>query len=105
MDDVEFSESRLLEQASGNQSAMYLVSLAWAKQRDGSVDSYALFVGDEFADSWDELRGAGARAVARMAGLNFASSATPGSSGWMATNHGPRRSSRALIPTGSREPR
>jgi hypothetical protein len=75
MDDIEFSESRLLQQASGNQSAMYLVSLAWAKQRDGSVDGYATFVGDEFAESWDELRGAGARDVARMAGLNFASSA------------------------------
>lgn len=75
MDDIEFSESRLREQASGNQSAMFLVSLAWAKQRDGSVDAYAAFVGDEFAGSWDEMRGAGARDVARVAGLNFASSA------------------------------
>ena len=75
MNDIEFSESRLLEQASGNQSAIFLVSLAWAKQRDGSVDAYATFVGDEFAESWDELRDAGAREVARIAGLNFASSA------------------------------
>jgi hypothetical protein len=75
MDDMEFAESRLLQQASGNQSAIFLVSLAWAKQRDGSVDAYATFIGDEFADSWEEMRGAGAREVARMAGLNFASSA------------------------------
>jgi hypothetical protein len=75
MGDTEFSESRLLEQASGNQSAMFLIGLAWAKQRDGSVDAYATFVGDEFAPGWDEMRGAGARDVARIAGLNFASSA------------------------------
>jgi hypothetical protein len=75
MSDVEFPESRLLQQASGNQSAMFLVSLAWAKQRDGSIDPWAAFVGDEFAASWHDLRGAGAREIARMAGLNFASSA------------------------------
>jgi hypothetical protein len=75
MDGIEFSESRLREQASGNQSAIFLVSLAWAKQRDGSVDAYATYLGDEFAASWDEIRDAGAREVARMAGLNFASSA------------------------------
>lgn len=75
MSGVEFTEARLREQASGNQSAIFLVSLAWAKKRDGSVDAYAEFIGEQFAESWDELRGAGALDVARMAGLNFASSA------------------------------
>jgi hypothetical protein len=73
--EIEFSEARLLQQAAGNQSAMFLVSLAFAKKRDGSVDAYAEFVGEEFAESWDELKGAGAMAVARMTGMNFASSA------------------------------
>ena len=72
MADVNFSDERLLEQASGNQSAMFFVGLAWAKQRDGSIDGWADFVGEQFANSWEELRGAGALAVARMAGLNMA---------------------------------
>ena len=75
MADTDFSDERLLEQASGNQSAMFFVGLAWAKQRDGSIDGWADFVGEQFADSWESLRGGGALAVARMAGLNMASSA------------------------------
>ena len=50
MADTEFTPERLLEQASGNQSAIFLVGLAWAKQRDGVVDGWAEFVGDQFAD-------------------------------------------------------
>ena len=75
MNDTEFSADRLLEQASLNQSAMFIVSLAWAKERDGSVDGWAGFVGEQFADSWEEMRDSGARDIARIAGLNFASSA------------------------------
>lgn len=75
MADIEFSNERLLEQASGNQSGLFFVGLAWAKQRDGSVQGWAEFVGENFADSWNELRGGSALEVARMAGMNFASSA------------------------------
>jgi len=75
MIDTEFSAERLLQQASGNQSGMFMVSMAWAKQRDGSVDGWAGFVGDQFADSWDSMRDRGARDIAQIAGLNFASSA------------------------------
>ena len=75
MNDTEFSAERLLQQASGNQSAMFIVSLAWAKQREGSVDGWAGFVGDQFAGSWDEMRDRSVRDIARIAGLNFASSA------------------------------
>jgi hypothetical protein len=75
MGDTEFSTERLLEQASGNQSALFFVSLRWARERDGSVDGWATFVGDQFADSWDDARDAGAREIARIVGLNFACSA------------------------------
>jgi hypothetical protein len=75
MNDTQFSAERLQEQASLNHTAFFVVSLAWAKQRDGSVDGWAGFVGDQFADSWDSMRDRGARDVARIAGLNFASSA------------------------------
>lgn len=75
MSDTEFSTERLLEQASGNQSAFFFVSVRWARERDGSVDGWARFVGDRFADSWESMRGAGAREVAGVVGLNFACSA------------------------------
>jgi hypothetical protein len=54
MADIEFSDEQLLRQASSNQSALFLVSLAWAKQRDGSVDSWAEFVGAQFAEGWEK---------------------------------------------------
>jgi hypothetical protein len=75
MADTDFSEKQLLEQASGNQSAMFLLGVRWARERDGTVDGWANFVGEQFASSWDDMRDAGAREVARIAGLNFASSA------------------------------
>jgi hypothetical protein len=75
MNDWEFTTERLLEQASLNHTGFFIVSLAWAKQRDGSVDGWAEFVGDQFADGWNSMRDRGAREVARIAGLNFASSA------------------------------
>ena len=75
MADTEFSAGRLLEQASGNQSAIFLMGVRWARERDGSVDAWANFVGEQFASSWDDMRDAGAREVARIAGLNFACSA------------------------------
>jgi hypothetical protein len=75
MGDTDFSTERLLEQASGNQSAIFLLALRWARERDGSVDAWSTFVGDQFAEGWESLRGKGAREVARIAGLNFACSA------------------------------
>lgn len=75
MGDTQFSTKRLLEQASGNQSAIFLRALRWARMRNGSVDAWATFLGDEFAESWESMRGAGALDVARAAGLNFACSA------------------------------
>jgi hypothetical protein len=75
MGDTEFSTERLLEQASGNQSAIFLIALRWARERDGSVDEWATFIGNQFAEGWSSLRDGGALEVARMAGLNFACSA------------------------------
>jgi hypothetical protein len=75
MSDVDFAAAELSAQASGNQSAIYLVALDWALDRDGSVDDFADFMGRSFAPSWEEMKGASAREVARQAGMNFASSA------------------------------
>jgi uncharacterized protein involved in tellurium resistance len=73
--DTDFTTERLLEQASGNQSAIFLLALRWARERDGSVDGWANFLGEQFAEGWENLRDSGARAVAQVVGLNFASSA------------------------------
>jgi hypothetical protein len=75
MSDVDFAAEKLSAQASGNQSAIYLVALDWALERDGSVDNFADFMGRSFAPSWEEMQGASPRDVARQAGMNFASSA------------------------------
>ncbi|MDP9270346.1 MAG: hypothetical protein M3P14_05140 [Chloroflexota bacterium] len=75
MSDTDFSPEELRAQASGNQSALFYVVLDWALERDGSVDSWANFMGRAFAPGWEDMKGASAREVARMAGKNFASSA------------------------------
>jgi hypothetical protein len=75
MSDTEFSTERLFEQARGNQSAMFMTSVRWARERDGSVDDWANFVGEQFASSWEGMQNASVRDVAQMAGMNFASSA------------------------------
>ena len=53
MADIQFSDEELLRQASGNQSAMFILGLAWAKQRDGSIDGWAEFIGEQFAEGWE----------------------------------------------------
>lgn len=76
MADLDFSPEQLLEQARGNQTAFWHLGLRWARERDGSVDAWAGFVGEQFAPSWDELgEDASAHEVARLAGLNLATTA------------------------------
>ena len=73
MADLDFSPEELLEQARGNETAFWHLGLRWARERDGSVDAWAAFVGEQFAPSWDEMgEGASAHEVARLAGLNLA---------------------------------
>ena len=76
MADLNFSPEVLLEQARGNETAFWHLALLWARQRDGSADGWAEFVGEQFAPSWDELgERASALEVARLAGLNVATTA------------------------------
>ena len=76
MADLDFSTQDLLEQARGNQSAFWHLALRWTRERDGSVDRWAEFVGDQFAPGWDDLGDpASALRVARLAGLNIATTA------------------------------
>ena len=76
MADLDFSTEDLLEQARGNQTAFWHLALRWAREHDGSVDGWATFVGEQFAPGWDELgEAASALRVARLAGLNMATTA------------------------------
>ena len=76
MADLDFSSEVLLEQARGNQTAFWHLALRWAREREGSSDGWAKFVGEQFAPSWDELGdGVSAFEVARLAALNMATTA------------------------------
>jgi hypothetical protein len=76
MADLDFSPEELLQQAQGNQSAFWHLAVRQARDRDGSVDSWATSVGEEFAPGWDELGDeASARRVAKIAGYNLATTA------------------------------
>ena len=76
MAELDFSPEVLLEQARGNETAFWHLALRWAREREGSADGWAEFVGEQFAPSWDELgESASALEVARLAGLNAATTA------------------------------
>ena len=73
---LDFTTEEILEQARGNLTAFFHLAVRWARERDGSVDGWASHVGEAFAPSWDEFGDdASALEVARMAGLNMATTA------------------------------
>ena len=74
--DLDFGQEELLEQARGNQSAIWHLAVRRARERDGSVEEWGAYVGREFAPSWDDMGdAASALEVARMAALNMATTA------------------------------
>ena len=75
MAELEFTTDELLEQARGNETGLWHACVLWAKQQPGGVDAWASFIGKAFAPSWDDMGDASALEVARVAGLNFATTA------------------------------
>ena len=75
MTELDFTMEQLLEQAQGNETGLWHACVLWAKQQPGGIDAWASFVGRVFAPSWDEMGNASALDVARIAGLNFATTA------------------------------
>ena len=69
MGDLDFDRDELLEQARGNSSAIWHLSARYAREREGSVDGWASYVGAAFAPSWDPM---GARPSARRVALQSA---------------------------------
>ena len=76
MSGVDFSTDDLLDQARGNQTAIWYLAVRRARELDGTVDEWAQYVADDFAPSWDEMGvAASALEVARGAALNMATTA------------------------------
>ncbi|MEO8438430.1 MAG: hypothetical protein ABI562_08205 [Chloroflexota bacterium] len=76
MGDLDFDRDELLEQARGNQTAIWYMAARFARDRDGSVDAWASFVGAQFAPSWDPMGDRpSARRVALQSALNMATTA------------------------------
>ena len=75
MTNLDFSADDVLRRAKGNLTAVYYVSLGWARKAANGADGWASFIGEQFAPSWDELGdNTSALEVARQAALNFATS-------------------------------
>ena len=76
MGDLDFDRDELMEQGRGNQTAIWHMAVRFAKQRDGSVDAWASFVGAQFAPGWDPMGDRpSARRVALQSALNMATTA------------------------------
>lgn len=76
MSGIDFGTDKLLEQARGNQTAVWHLAVRRAREQEGSVEGWASYVGEEFAPSWDEMgENASALDVARTAALNIATTA------------------------------
>lgn len=76
MSGIDFGTDELLEQARGNQTAIWHLAVRRAREQEGSVEGWASYVGDGFAPSWDEMgENASALDVARMAAMNIATTA------------------------------
>jgi hypothetical protein len=74
--DLDFDRDELLEQARGNQTAIWHLAARYAREREGSVDAWASFVGAAFAPSWEPMGDRpSARRVALQSALNMATTA------------------------------
>jgi hypothetical protein len=72
----DFSTEELLEQARGNQTAVWHLAVRRASEREGSVEDWASYIGEDFAPSWDEMGDdPSALDVARQAAMNIATTA------------------------------
>ncbi len=76
MGDLDFDRDELMEQGRGNQTAIWHMAVRYARERDGSVDAWASFVGAQFAPGWDPMGDRpSARRVALQSALNMATTA------------------------------
>ena len=76
MANLDFTNDEILEQARGDSAAVWHAAARWSRDRDGSVDRWASFIGDQFAPTWDEMGDdASALDVARQTGLIMAGQA------------------------------
>lgn len=60
----------LLDHAEENLAGVILATVAFCKERGIPLSDWVSFVGNKFAPTWDEVKGKGAREVARLVALN-----------------------------------
>ena len=72
----DFNTDDLLEQAKGNQTALWYLAARRAREQEGSVEGWASYVGEDFAPSWDGMGDhASALDIATQAAMNMATTA------------------------------
>jgi hypothetical protein len=64
----------LLDHAEENLAGVILATVAFFKDRGIPVSEWVSFVGSRFAPTWEEVKGKGARDVARLVALNSTAS-------------------------------
>lgn len=65
-----WTDDELLQQAQGNANAVTAATLLYVRENGHSIEHFAAFVGDAFADAWMGLKGAGALDVAQATAFN-----------------------------------
>jgi hypothetical protein len=70
--EASFSNEEILQQAQGVVNAMILVTAAYVKKQGLSASDWVEFAGNQLAPGWEQLRGQGAKEIARVAALNGA---------------------------------
>jgi hypothetical protein len=74
--DLDFDPDEVLEQARANQTAVWYLAARYAREREGSVDAWASYVGAHFAPGWEPMGDRpSARRVALQSALNMATTA------------------------------
>lgn len=66
----EWTNEEMLQQAQLNFKVSYLASIAFIKHKGLSIEEFGTFSGEHFASGWDEVKGADAVDIARVAAFN-----------------------------------
>ena len=69
----EFTAEEMCKLAQLNANGFALLTLAYLKEQGQSTAEWVGFIGRRVSSGWDDLKGNGARAVARVAALNVVS--------------------------------
>lgn len=69
----EFTSEQLYENAQGNVTAFVVGTIAFFKEQHRPAEEWVTYIGNQFATSWEQVKGQGAKAALEAAVLNFIS--------------------------------